>query len=138
MRAHLQKAKSGSSMASCRASRLSSKLYRVTSMATTRGLLPHSLAPTSDGDVHTFPLQVGSISFIPLAVSSLEADLGFFEPQIVARLEANACGLQHFPRACHEPLRIRVGELRGESSVLEWRRHAVLFMRKLGLEGLEC
>ena len=57
MRAHLQKAKSGSSMASCRASRLSSKLYRVTSMATTRGLLPHSLAPTSDGDVHDEPSE---------------------------------------------------------------------------------
>ena len=56
-RAHLQKAKSGSSMASCRASRLSSKLYRVTSMATTRGLLPHSLAPTSDGDVHDEPSE---------------------------------------------------------------------------------
>ena len=44
-------------MASCRASRLSSKLYRVTSMATTRGLLPHSLAPTSDGDVHDEPSE---------------------------------------------------------------------------------
>ena len=57
MRAHLQKAKSGSSMASCRASRLSSKLCLVTSMATTRDLLPHSLAPTSDGDVHDEPSE---------------------------------------------------------------------------------
>ena len=84
MRAHLQKAKSGSSMASCRASRLSSKLYRVTSMATTRGLLPHSLAPTSDGDVHDEPSEG------PREIRNKLAVLAQFEGAKAARTEPRA------------------------------------------------